>query len=107
MDNFIAIFITVSTKKEAQKISKKLLEEKLVACINIIGQINSSFWWKNKIESANEILLIAKTQLIFFDEIVKVVKSIHSYAVPEIIALPIIGANKNYLDWIKENVKNF
>lgn len=107
MENFpfIIIFITVPTEKEAQKISDKLLQEKLVACVNIIKEVNSFFWWKNKIESANEILLVVKTQSKFFDDIVNAVKQLHSYDVPEIIAVPIINANKDYLDWIKENVK--
>ncbi len=107
MDNssFIIIFITVPTEKEAQKISDKLLKEKLVACVNIVKEINSLFWWKEKIESANEILLTAKTELKFFNDIVRVTKQLHSYDVPEIIALPIIGANKDYLDWINESVE--
>lgn len=105
--SFIIIFITVPTEKEAKKISGKLLQEKLVACVNIIKEVNSSFWWKNKIETANEILLIAKTQSKFFDDIVKIVKSLHSYDVPEIIAVPIINANKDYLNWIKNSLKNF
>jgi len=105
--SFIIIFITVPTQKEAKKISYKLLEEKLVACVNIVKGINSCFWWKNKIEFANEILLAAKTELKFFNDIVKTVKRLHSYDVPEIVALPIIGANKDYLDWIKESIKSF
>ena len=102
---FIIIFITTPTKKEAQKIANKLLNEKKVACVNIISGVNSHFWWKDKIESANEMLLIAKTELKFFNDIVKLVKKLHSYEVPEIIALPIINGNKDYLDWISKSIK--
>jgi periplasmic divalent cation tolerance protein len=105
--SFIIIFITTPTEKEAQKISDKLLKEKLVACTNIIKNVDSRFWWKNKIESANEILLTAKTDLKFLNDIVKIVKQLHSYEVPEIIALPIIDANKDYLEWIKKSIKKF
>ncbi len=104
--SFIIIFITVPTKKEAKKISDELLKEKLAACVNIIKEVNSSFWWKNKIETSNEFLLTVKTQSKFFDDIVKVVKSLHSYEVPEIIAMPIVDANKDYLEWIKNSLKN-
>ncbi|MBU1630674.1 MAG: divalent-cation tolerance protein CutA, partial [Candidatus Omnitrophica bacterium] len=86
--SFIIIFITTPTEKEAQKISDKLLKEKLVACVSIVKKVNSFFWWKNKIEFANEILLTAKTDLKFFNDIVRIVKQLHSYEVPEIIALP-------------------
>ncbi len=77
-----------------------------MACVNIVKKVNSFFWWKNKIESANEILLTAKTDLKFFNDIVKIVKQLHSYEVPEIIALPIIDRSKDYLEWIKESIKN-
>jgi periplasmic divalent cation tolerance protein len=105
MDNssFIIILITVPTKKEAQKISDKLLQKKLIACINIIEKVNSLFWWKNKVNSAKEILLVAKTQRKFFNDILKTVKPLHSYDIPEIIAVPIIDADKNYLNWIEES----
>ena len=104
---FVVIFITTSTKKEAKKISNNLLKEKLVSCVNIIKGVNSHFWWKGKIESANEVLLIAKTESRFFNDIVKIVKTLHSYEVPEIIALPIIDGNKDYLNWISKSIKNF
>jgi periplasmic divalent cation tolerance protein len=104
---FVVVFITTSTEKEAQKISNNLLKEKLVSCVNIIKGVHSHFWWKDKIESANEFLLIAKTELNFFKNIVKIVKTLHSYEVPETIALPIIDGNKDYLDWIKKSIKKF
>ncbi len=83
------------------------MNEKKVACINIIKGVNSHFWWKGEIEFTNEILLIAKTESKFLNDIVKSVKKLHSYEVPEIIALPIIDGNKDYFDWIKKSVKNF
>jgi periplasmic divalent cation tolerance protein len=99
---FIVIFITTNTEKEAQRIAGKLLDKKKVACVNIISKINSHFWWKGKIGSSEEVLLIAKTESKFFNDIVKIVKKIHSYEVPEIIALPIIDGNKEYLEWMSK-----
>jgi len=96
------IFITCKDIKEARKISKTLLEQKLVACTNIIKGVSSSYWWKGKIENSNEALITAKTTKKLFDKVVLAVKKIHSYQVPEIIAVPIISGNPDYLKWIKE-----
>ena len=106
VDNPIIVMITCSSMKEAEKIKKRLLEERRVACINIIPGINSFFWWKGKIDSCSEVLLLAKTKKKEFAKIVALVKKIHKYEVPEIIALPIIDGDKPYLKWIEETVEN-
>lgn len=103
--SFIVILITCSTDKEAKKIANTLLTQKKAACVNILHRVNSLFWWQGKIDSANEVLLVVKTESHLFDYIVKLVKKIHSYDVPEIIALPVIGGNKEYLEWISESVR--
>lgn len=97
---YIVVLITASSKEEAEKISKSLLEERLCACINIVDRIDSLFWWKDKLERASESLLIVKTKKSLIPKLVKRIKSLHSYEVPEIIALPIIAGNKDYLDWL-------
>ena len=104
MLNFIQISTTTETKKEAEKISQKILEKRLAACVQIIGPIESSFWWKNKIEQSEEWLCLIKTHKKFFDEIENLISAIHSYETPEIIATPIIAGSKEYLDWIDELV---
>lgn len=101
---YIVLFITTGSTEEAQQISKILLEQKKVACVNIIDKVNSLFWWEDKLDSAQENLLIAKTKASLLPEIINLVKKTHSYDVPEIIALPIIGGNQDYLGWIEENV---
>ncbi len=102
---YIIILITCSSKKEATKIKDVLLNEKKVACINIIPQVDSFFWWQGKIDSCSEVLLLLKTRNNVFNDIVNVVKKNHKYEVPEIIALPIIDGNKDYLKWIKQTVE--
>ncbi len=102
---YIVILITCSKKQEATKIVKALLEKKLVACVNIIDKVESFFWWKGKIDRAQECLLIAKSTKAKLDKITKVVKSLHSYVVPEIISLPVAGGNKTYLDWIDDCIR--
>lgn len=96
----IVAFITVADEEEARLISRVLLKQKKAACINIIPGVNSLFWWQEKIDSAEESLLVIKTRSVLLDEIIQLVKEIHSYDVPEIIALPIIGGNQDYLEWI-------
>ena len=102
--NYIIVMITCSSKREAGKIKKLLLEKRKVACVNIISTVHSSFWWKGKIDSALEVLMLAKTKSNNLKEIVRLVKKIHKYDVPEIIALPIIGGNEEYLEWINGSV---
>ena len=101
---YIVVFITTGGTEEAQQISKILLEQKKVACVNIIDKVNSLFWWEDKLDSAQENLLITKTKASLLPEIINLVKKVHSYDVPEIIALPIVGGNQEYLEWIEKNV---
>jgi len=101
----IVIFITVPNKKEANKIAKHLIKNRLAACVNIIDKIESVFWWQGKIDKAREVLLIIKSQKSKLTRIIKLVKSLHSYEVPEIIALPLIAGYKPYLDWLDESIR--
>jgi len=103
-NNSIIIFITCSSIEEADKIKDILLQEKKVACVNIIPEVRSFFWWQGKIDTSNEVLLIAKSNLEILSTIVELVKKYHSYDVPEVIALPIINGNREYLEWIDKNV---
>jgi len=98
------IFITTPNKKEAKNIAAQLVRSKLVACVNIVEKIESLFWWKGKVAQSKETLLIAKSKKDKLNKVIKLVKSLHSYEVPEIIALPIAGGYKPYLNWINESV---
>jgi len=99
----IVIFVTAKNSGEANEIAKKLVSEKLVACANVVKDIKSSFWWHGKVYRDDEVLLILKTRKALFNKITKAIKSIHSYSVPEIIAMPIVAGNKAYLKWIDES----
>ena len=101
----IVILITAKDLDEANRIAEKLVSEKLIACANVISNIKSIFWWEGKVDKSDEVLLILKSQEKFFEKIIKTVKSVHSYQVPEIIALPIVAGNQDYLKWIDESVK--
>ena len=101
----IVIFVTIANKKEAEKIASVLVKEKLAACVNIMENVHSLFWWQGRVDMASEALLIVKTRKALLSKLIKKVKSLHSYEVPEIIALPIIGGNKEYLRWINESTR--
>ena len=101
----VVLFITTATAEEAQRISKVLLEQRKAACVNIVPRVSSLFWWQDKLDSAQENLLIVKTKTSLLNELVRLVKEIHSYDVPEIIALPIVGGNQDYLEWIGKEVR--
>jgi periplasmic divalent cation tolerance protein len=96
----VVVFVTVGSPEHAQKIANQLLTEKKAACVNIVPQVDSHFWWHGKIENAGEQLLIIKTRSALLADVEKIVKSIHPYTVPEIIALPIIGGNQDFLNWV-------
>jgi len=98
--DFIIILVTASSEEEAKKIAQVLVEKRLAACVNLIKDIQSIFRWKGKLSDENEILLIIKTRKKLYKNVEEEVKSLHSYEVPEIIALPIISGSKDYLYWV-------
>ncbi len=103
--SYIVILVTTSNAAEAEKIASTLVAQREAACVNIVSGISSRFWWEGKIDSAEEALLIIKTRKSLLNEVVRAVKGIHSYKVPEIIALPILGGNQDYLDWIDSETR--
>ena len=103
-DQYIVVLVTAKDSDEARKIARGLLDDKLIACANMIGNIQSIFLWQGKIEEAGEVLLVLKTRRELFDQVVLKVKSLHSYDTPEIIAIPVIAGNSDYLKWIDSSV---
>jgi len=101
----IVVLVTSSSEEEAHKVAELLLAKRKAACVNIVPGVDSSFWWQGKLDSTRESLLIIKTRASLLTEIIGLVKSVHSYEVPEIIALPIIGGNEDYLKWIDDEVR--
>ena len=101
----IVIFITAGSTQEAHKIAEVLLVHRVAACVNIVPEVHSHFWWKGHLDSGKESLLVVKTKASLLDAVVKLVKEVHSYDVPEIIALPITGGNQDYMKWIGKEVR--
>ncbi|MFH1383124.1 MAG: divalent-cation tolerance protein CutA [Chloroflexota bacterium] len=104
-DTAVVVLITASTEKEARAIADCLLTKRKAACVNIVPKVDSSFWWQDKIDTAQESLLLVKTKASLVPQIITLVKGIHSYQVPEIIALPVIAGNPDYLEWIDKEVR--
>ena len=102
---FIAIFVTCASARQAERIADSLLSKRIVACANTIPGIESRFWWNGRIDRAREVLIVMKTHGKNFAKVEKEVKRLHSYEVPEIVALPIVAGSKEYLDWIRASVR--
>jgi periplasmic divalent cation tolerance protein len=100
--NQIIVFITASNEDEAAKIAGALVEARLAGCVNIIKNIRSIYRWQEKIEDEQEVFMIAKTRQELFKALTKKVKELHSYTVPEVIAMPIVEGSTDYLQWLDE-----
>jgi len=101
MADEIIVLITASRQEEAALIGKTLVNERLAACVNIVSDVRSIFTWEGKVQDDSETLLIVKSRIPLLDQVTIRVKSLHSYTVPEIIALPIIGGSADYLKWLR------
>jgi len=94
------VYTTIDNVQDARKIAKTLVEEQLVACVNIIPNIESIYRWRGKIEEDGEFVLIIKTVDDNIEKTIRRVKELHSYELPDIIVLPVVGGLKEYLDYI-------
>jgi periplasmic divalent cation tolerance protein len=98
--NYILVLVATKDKQEAEKITKALLNERLIVCGNITSPVTSFFHWSGQIEKSEECLVFMKSRSDLFAQVVERVKGLHSYEVPEILALPIVDGLKTYLDWM-------
>jgi periplasmic divalent cation tolerance protein len=102
---YIIVIVTTANKAEAEKISQALLQERLIACANIINSVTSFFHWKGNVDCAEECLLVMKSRHDLFEQLAMRVKALHSYKVPEILALPIVEGSAAYLSWMFEELR--
>jgi len=98
------IYITAANKDEARTIGKKMVESRQAACVNIIDNMNSLYWWDGKIQDDREAVLIAKTTADRVAQLVETVRSMHSYDCPCIVSLPVASGNPAFLEWVAEQV---
>ncbi len=102
MAEFIQVSTTASSRDEAERIAAALLEGRLAACVQILGPMQSRYWWKGSLESAEEWLCLIKTAEASYADVEKMIRATHSYEVPEIVAVPIVKGSAAYLDWVRE-----
>ena len=100
----ILVYITAASPAEAQQIADILLDRKLAACVNRVSGVCSGFWWQGERDTADEVLVLAKTVQDRWEALLAAVREIHSYEVFAAIAVPIVAANPEYLAWIRETV---
>ena len=99
------IYMTAGSRDEARKIGKALVVSRLAACVNILDNINSFYMWEGKVQDETEVVMIAKTTAARVPQLVEKVKSLHSYDCPCIVSIPVSDGNRDFLNWIAEEVK--
>src|SRR5262249_40507169 len=104
MTDKIVVLVTCSSLRECKKIARRLLEKNLIACANLLPTVQSLYRWKGKLAEEKECLMILKSGREQFPLLRAEIEKLHSYSVPEIIALPIIDGAPNYLNWISESI---
>jgi len=105
MEEYIQVVTAIEKRENAEKIAKALVEKRLAACVQILGPIVSTYWWKGTIERAEEWLCIIKSKKKLYEELEKSIKEIHPYETPEIFALPVVAGSKEYMKWLSNEVK--
>ena len=104
-DSYIVVLVTCGSRREAARIARAVVTKRLAACVNITGApVRSIYRWKGKVEQAREVLLLLKTSRKNLAALRREVERLHSYDVPEFIALPITGGNPRYLAWLGDSL---
>lgn len=101
----VFLYITAASTEEAATLARTLVEERLAACVNILGAIASFYWWEGAVQQGAETALIAKTRDDLIDAVTERIKSLHGYTCPCVVALPVAGGNEDFLAWIGEETK--
>ena len=101
----VLVYMTAKDTKEARRLAKTLVTEKIVACANILDGMNSLYFWEGRLCDDREAVLIAKTRATLLPKLVRRVRQLHSYSVPCIAAMPITGGNTAFLDWVSKETR--
>lgn len=106
MSEYIQIMTTVAQKEDAKALAEAVLESRLGACVQIVGPITSMYWWEDDIDKSSEYLCIIKSRQDKYHKLEQAIRAVHSYDVPEILAVPVIAGGKDYLKWLDNELKN-
>lgn len=102
MAEYIEVHTTTDSQERAQTIARAIVSRRLAACVQISGPITSVYWWQGKMEQAEEWLCTAKTRATLYGEIEQAIREVHTYDVPEILAVEVVAGNASYLDWVTQ-----
>ncbi len=105
MTGFIQVITTLGSQDDAQKVARALVGQRLAGCVQVIGPISSTYWWKDQVESADEYLCLIKTRADLFDHLAQAIRAVHPYEVPEILAMPVTAGGQSYLDWLNAEIR--
>lgn len=105
MEEYIQVFTTTNRKELAEAITRALVEQRLAACVQTLGPISSTYWWRGNIETTEEWLCIIKSSRTLYHRVEETIKSLHHYEVPEIIAVPITEGSDGYIEWLRNELK--
>ena len=100
MTEYIQVSTTVETREDARSLAGELVKKRLAACVQVIGPVNSTYWWEERISNEEEWLLIIKSRNVLFERLEKTIKELHPYEVPEILATSIKAGSRDYLEWM-------
>lgn len=102
---FYVVLATTKDGAEAERIAERLIDERLAACVNVLPAVSSTYRWKGRVEHAGEVLLLMKTSNEKLDRLMARVRELHSYEIPEILALPIERGSPEYLKWLEDSLR--
>lgn len=102
MTEFVVVLVTVGSRREGETIARQLVEEKVAACVNLLGPLRSTYWWQGAVEEAEEYLLVIKSRAGLLPALAERVRELHSYEVPEVLAVPVLGGSEPYLAWLRD-----
>ena len=105
MQSAIQVVTTTDRKEDAERIAGALVEERLAACVQVIGPVFSTYRWKGRVETAEEWQCWAKTEAGLYEDVEKAIRAIHPYELPEIVALPVLRGSQEYLDWLQGELR--
>lgn len=105
MAEFVQVVTTTESEQEAETLAYGLVEARLAACVQVVGPIRSTYWWKGRVERAQEWLCLAKTPLERYDDVEAHILQNHNYEVPEVTALPVVRGSSAYLTWIEAETR--
>jgi periplasmic divalent cation tolerance protein len=105
MEDYLQVVTAIEKREGAEKMAKVLVEKRLAACVQIVGPLVSTYWWKGTIETTEEWLCVIKSKKALYEELEKSIEEMHPYETPELFALSVVAGSKDYLKWLSNEVK--